>query len=433
MSKVEEFCTLSTLYNPLPEQISVPLCPAPWSLVDLVRAGTARWGIRNREQHSVAHVETAVATVLGGNCSVLLVSSGTAALTLALQALRWSSDDEVIVCSFNCPSVVHAVLRAGMQPVFCDVGNNFTLDVASVAPLISRKTRAVIMTHVLGQAAPAHALEKLCREAEISLIDDAAQAFGISSAQRALGTWGDFGVLSFGRHKPLYAGGGGAVVSSEGAALDKVKRHLSGHPAIRSPRPLVRLLTDRLERVSSRVRRSATRFSDVVEALEASCESRVMIGLVDGLTAQLVASELLLLEHYKTKAAALANRYRTGLRGLRRLSLTPVHHDGVCNFLTFMCQPELRYPLGAHLAANGIESTWLYYPLHLLSRFRHHARSELPLCETLWRRTLCLPCRGWHSEVQVDRVIDAIHGFDRGIWKSARHQRVDRERSDDGC
>lgn len=412
-----------TRYNPLPARIRVPLYPVPWSLAQLLRVSLGRTAAKEAPWGLLARAGADVAERLGGRGQVLLTSSGTCALTLALRALKRGDTDEVILCSFNCPSVIEAVLGAGMIPVCCDVGEAFNLSVDTVRPLLGPRTRAVIMTHVFGLGAAAGALQRLCQEAGVALIDDAAQAFGESEEGRPLGSWGDFGVLSFGRHKPLFAGGGGALVCRDRALVEPLRRQLGPAPRRRRRDALALLAVDRASRVSSSVRASSLRFTDVVDALEAY-PSDVKLTAMDGLSARLLLTQLPLLESYGLRARRFARRYVEALRDVDGVTVVPAYARGLPNFFTLLCPPEQRPALAAHLSARGIESTWLYYPLHRLSRFQRFARSALPRCEALWMRTLCIPCRGWHDEAQIEWVIRALRSFRAApAARSARQER----------
>ena len=109
-----------------------------------------------------------------GAPDAIAVGSGTAALVLALKALCADPDDEVILPTYVCRSVADAVVQAGLTPVFCDVGENWTMTADTVAPHVSGKTRAIIVVHLYGIV-----VETSCfRRFGVSLIEDCCQAFG---------------------------------------------------------------------------------------------------------------------------------------------------------------------------------------------------------------------------------------------------------------
>lgn len=141
---------------------------------------------------------------------VFWVSSGTAALTLSLKAISGnSSRKKVILPAYSCPSVLASVIKAGLQPVLCDMApNSFQMDLDQLKRKIDFDTLAVIAVHLFGIPENMSDLGELTKKEGVILIEDAAQAFGNGH----LGSFGDIGILSFGRGKPLTLLGGGAVL-----------------------------------------------------------------------------------------------------------------------------------------------------------------------------------------------------------------------------
>jgi dTDP-4-amino-4,6-dideoxygalactose transaminase len=155
--------------------------------------------------------------------SVSLVGSGTTAIIVALWALRLPPGAEVIVPSMCCPAVPLAVAFTGAKPVFADVElSDFNLSIASVKKVCSPRTHALVLVHAFGQPASADVICEWARQANLKVIDDAAQAFGGEYHGRRLGTWGDIGITSFGRSKILDVGQGGAIFTNNSALATDV-------------------------------------------------------------------------------------------------------------------------------------------------------------------------------------------------------------------
>jgi dTDP-4-amino-4,6-dideoxygalactose transaminase len=147
-------------------------------------------------------------------------ASGTAALILALQALRIGRGDEVIVPAHTFISSALAVLHAGATPVLCDVlPSTALIDPAAAASLISERTAAVIAVHLYGQACDMDALSALAQAHGLALIEDAAQAHGASWRDAPVGTLGNIGCFSFYPTKNLGALGEGGAVTTGNAEL----------------------------------------------------------------------------------------------------------------------------------------------------------------------------------------------------------------------
>jgi perosamine synthetase len=169
-----------------------------------------------RPDDSVERFRSVLAGRTGSPYSAL-VSSGRAALAAILLALkRLSHRTRVVVPAYGCPTVVQAVLTAGLAPVLCDVSpHTLDLDPAALERLPKDDLLAVVPTHLYGLAQDLTRLLSLGREHGFFVIEDAAQAFGATVQGRMVGTLGDAGFYSLGRGKCLPVGHGGAIVAGE--------------------------------------------------------------------------------------------------------------------------------------------------------------------------------------------------------------------------
>src|ERR1051326_1660015 len=155
---------------------------------------------------------------------VLLTTSCTHALELALMALGVGPSDEVILPSFTFVSTAHAVLRQGATPVFADIREDtFNLDPADVRRRITPHTRAIVPVHYAGVACDMEALRTLASEHDLLLIEDAAQALNATYRGRPLGTWGDAAGFSFHETKNVTCGEGGALVIRDEAVARRAE------------------------------------------------------------------------------------------------------------------------------------------------------------------------------------------------------------------
>ena len=160
--------------------------------------------------------ESSVGKMLGAPF-VRATNSGRSALFLTLQAWRRRNPrDEVIIPAFVCPSVGRAVVKAGLQPVLCDVNATGSgLDPSCLSRLIGRRTLAVVTAHLYGYPSEIRQTLDLARDARALVIEDACQAFGAKLAGRYVGTFGDAGIFSFGMSKPIWTGGGGLIATHD--------------------------------------------------------------------------------------------------------------------------------------------------------------------------------------------------------------------------
>src|SRR6185295_11674869 len=157
---------------------------------------------------------------------VFTVSSGKAALTLTLMALKaGSSRRDVVIPAYTCFSVPAAVLKAGLRPVLCDIDSStFDFDHAELARTLGGDTLCVVAHHLFGVPAGIERIRALCAAHRIVLVEDAAQAMGAASSGRPLGTLGDVGIFSLGRGKNITCGSGGIIVTNSGMVSDAIAR-----------------------------------------------------------------------------------------------------------------------------------------------------------------------------------------------------------------
>lgn len=154
--------------------------------------------------------------LLGG----VAVSSGTAALELALRALRIGAGDEVIIPSYVCQAPWLATQRVGAEGRLVDIDlQTFNIDPVAAGRAVTNKTRAIIVPHLFGLPADLTALERL----GVPLIEDCAQTLGTVEAGRPVGRVGRLTVCSFYATKLLCAGEGGMVLSNDEVLLERVR------------------------------------------------------------------------------------------------------------------------------------------------------------------------------------------------------------------
>jgi perosamine synthetase len=178
---------------------------------------------------------------------VFLVSSGSAALALALIALKsLSGRSDVIVPAYTCFSVPAAVLKAGLRPVPCDINpETFDYDHDLLRQALTPDTLAVVAHHLFGVPSDIERTKAICAGRGIFVVEDAAQAMGATDGGRKLGTLGDVGIFSFGRGKNITCGGGGALLTSETAIAGAIERYyarLSPPPSIECAKDFCRTL-----------------------------------------------------------------------------------------------------------------------------------------------------------------------------------------------
>jgi 8-amino-3,8-dideoxy-alpha-D-manno-octulosonate transaminase len=162
----------------------------------------------------VSQFEEALARVTGCDHAVA-TSSGTAALRCALASLGVGCGDEVILPAFTFIATVNAVVVAGAVPVFAEVDHSLGLDHLDVAAKLTARTAAVVAVHLENVPCDLDPVLEVTARAGVPLVEDAAQALGVSYRGRSVGSIGTLGAFSFQLEKNVTAGEGGAVTTSD--------------------------------------------------------------------------------------------------------------------------------------------------------------------------------------------------------------------------
>jgi dTDP-4-amino-4,6-dideoxygalactose transaminase len=338
----------------------------------------------------VAQFERTLAELVGARHAVG-VASGTDALVLALRAVGVGvgKEDAVITTALTFVASVEAIVVAGGRPVFADVDETLTLDVASVEAAVERarrdglRVRAILPVHLFGRAANMEALVALAKRDKresLAIVEDAAQAIGARCALGAVGSIGDAGCFSFFPSKNLGAwGDGGAVTTNDPRFAERV-RSLRQHGK---------------------------------SAGEESFAEPGMNSRLDALQAAVLDVKALHLEAWNRARRDAAARYRALLGGVTGLELPAeagaahVHH-------VFAVRTANRDALAEHLAARGV-ATRAYYarPVHRqpgYARF-HDEREPLARTDAASREILALPMFAEITPEQQGYVAEGVRAF----------------------
>jgi len=145
---------------------------------------------------------------------VQLVSSGTAAVSVALAAAGVGAGDEVIMPTFTFVASFEAIMMLGAVPILVDIDDTLTVDPKAVEAAITPKTKAVMIVHMCGSMGDLNALQAICSKHNLLLVEDACQAIGGTYNKKPLGSIGDLGCFSFDFVKTITCGEGGAVITN---------------------------------------------------------------------------------------------------------------------------------------------------------------------------------------------------------------------------
>lgn len=265
--------------------------------------------------------------------NVELLTNGHMALELSMQAMNLQG--EVITTPFTFASTTHAIVRNGLEPVFCDINPvDFTIDVEKIEELITDRTCAIVPVHVYGNICNIEEIERLARKYELKVIYDAAHTFGVKYKGKGIGSYGDASCFSFHATKVFNSIEGGAVCFKDkefGLDLYRLKNF-----GIRGP-----------ERV------------DGVGANAKMNEFCAAMGLCN----------LRHVEEEIAKRKEVVERYIEHLGNMEGIQLNPVQENVQPNYAYFpvIFNEKLfgasRNEVFEKLAANGIGARKYFYPL----------------------------------------------------------------------
>ncbi|MEX0825728.1 MAG: DegT/DnrJ/EryC1/StrS family aminotransferase [Acidimicrobiia bacterium] len=318
-----------------------------------------------------------------GAPGVVLVSSGTAALHLALLVAGVGPGDEVLVPSMSFVASASTVVMVGATPRFVDVAGlaEPNLDPTAVAEAITERTRAVLVTHLAGFPARVDALRNITDEAGVELIEDCAHAPLVSYGGRQLGTFGRLGVLSFHTTKSISMGEGGAIVCRDTSDADHA-RLLRNHG----------------------LQRDDATFAYDVATLGFNYRPSEVAAAVGRVQLDRLADD-------RDHRRELRTLYESRLGVLPGVNLPFAgwQGDSAHHLLPVVLPPYVdRDAVRRHLLAVGIESGVHYPPIHELTQYRQAPQEPLAATVAYGRQHLTLPLHRRVTRSDVATVADAL-------------------------
>ncbi len=165
----------------------------------------------------------------------LAVSSGTAAIKVALKSIGVQSGDEVITQAFNFIATIEAILDTGAVPIIANVDDSLNMDVTDCESLITNKTKAILPVHMLGVPANMNSILALAEEYNLKVLEDNCESVGAKYNGNYLGTISDVGAISFDFGKVITSGEGGMILT-DNPIVDKYAREYHDHGHENNPK-----------------------------------------------------------------------------------------------------------------------------------------------------------------------------------------------------
>ncbi|MDA9256715.1 DegT/DnrJ/EryC1/StrS family aminotransferase, partial [Pseudomonadales bacterium] len=259
------------------------------------------------------------------------VGNGTDAIEIALEALEFAPGAEVIVPANTFIASSEAVSRQGYKVVFADVNpSNYTIDPEDVVRRITPQTAAIVAVHLYGHPCDMRALLKICREHDLKLIEDCAQAHGATYQGKKVGAIGDVGTFSFYPGKNLGAYGDGGAITTNDEALAQKCRRIANHGRI-------------------------SKYDHLFEGRNSR---------LDGLQAAILQVKLPHLAGWIAQRNKVASVYDKELRDIEALTLPKNTEDNFHAYHLYVVRTEFRDELAKFLSDQGIQ-TGVHYPIAL--------------------------------------------------------------------
>lgn len=316
------------------------------------------------------------------------LSSGTAALHLALRLLGVGPTDEVMCSTLTFIATANPILYQGATPVFVDSDSaSWNMDPALLADALAQRAKsgklpkAVMLVHLYGQSADIEPILKLCKQYEIPLIEDAAEALGATYKGRTPGTFGTFGIYSFNGNKIITTSGGGMLVGQDPALISKA-----------------RFLATQARDPAPHYQHSQVGYNYRL--------SNVLAGMGRG--------QLKVLGQRVEARRRNFEFYRQSLAHLPGISFMPEAPYGrasrwlTCLTVDPKASPVTRDKILAAMTQANIEARPVWKPLHLQPIFEGCECIGGEVSAQLFRDGLCLPSGSNLSDSELERVVQTV-------------------------
>jgi len=316
-----------------------------------------------------------------GTKNVLAVTSGTAAIHLALRVLDVGKDDDVLASTFTFIGSVNAIIYQGANPIFIDCDqeswNLSPILLEEYLKACDKKPKALILTHLYGQCADIEKIAEICKKYEVYLIEDAAESLGATFNGKHTGTFGDFGIYSFNGNKILTTSGGGILVSDNKEWIEKAKFY------------------------STQAREDEIYY----EHLEYGYNYRM-----SNVLAAIGVAQMEVIEDRVSKKREIFNWYKEYLGDIEEISFMPELENSRGNrWLTTLTFENSDYKQIINTLNDiNIESRPLWKPMHLQPLFKNSKKFVDGTSEKLFKKGICLASSTIMTKNDVKIITDSI-------------------------
>jgi dTDP-4-amino-4,6-dideoxygalactose transaminase len=356
----------------------------PEAVKDVVEGGWITMGEKTKE------FESNFAAMLGENVYSTAVTNCTAALHMALLALKIEEGDEVIIPALTFVADINVVKMVGATPVLadCESLENWNMSAKTIEEQITSRTKAVIIVHFAGYPCQMDEIVELCEDRGILLIEDCAHAPGAKYKGRACGTFGTYGCFSFFTNKNLSVGEGGMLTTKD-KMLEQQGKYFRSHG----------MTTLTLDRHKGRAITYDVAQSGLNYRID---EMRSALGLV----------QLEKLSDANRKRNILVDRYIERFSQVKDFSipfLDQKNIEAVYHIFPILLDSDIdRIALIGKLKEEGIQTSIHYPAFKNFTAFKDIGLNRAPVAEDIAKRELTLPLYPTMTLNEVDLVCDSL-------------------------
>jgi len=310
------------------------------------------------------------------------VSSGTAALHLAIKALEIGEGDEVITSPFSFIASTNCILYEKATPVFADINEHtLNIDASKIEALITPRTKAILPIHIFGQPADMDAIMSIAKKYNLVVIEDSCESLGSSYKGKMAGTIGNIGVFGFYPNKQMTTGEGGMLVTDSKSTYNLCK--------------------------------SLTNQGRASDGTWLSYERMGYNYRLDEMSASLGVTQLAKIDRFISGRREIAAKYSAGLSGIPGIVLPTTADNRIHSWFAYVIRITngRRDAVRFALRDAGIETREYFPAIHLQSFMRERfgfKDGDFPFTESMARETLALPLYIGLRDVDIERITTEI-------------------------
>ena len=311
------------------------------------------------------------------------VSSGTAAIDIAIKTLNLKKNDEIIVPNFTIISCVNEMIREGIKPVFVDADlDTFNIDVKKIESKISKKTKAILIAHIYGLPVNLKEILKLKKKYNLYVIEDCAEQLGQTYQKKPIGSFGDISTFSFFANKHITTGEGGMIVTNK---KNFYKKFLE------------------LRNICFSLTKARFIHDDIGWNYR-----------ITNLQAAIGCAQLKKLKQFLKKKRLIGKMYTEGLKNIKNLKLPIVSSRYAKNIYWVFPIKSKKFDakkLIKLLKKRGIETRPFFCPMHMqpiLKRMKLIGKEKYPISEQIYKYGIYLPSGIGNTFSEIKTVVKNI-------------------------